>query len=45
MCALYTTSFLPYGKFYNRLGGNVAMLYSYMFVYVYLSCAPLRNPN
>jgi hypothetical protein len=45
MCALYTTSFLPYGKFYNRLGGNVAMLYSYMFVYIYLSCAPLRNPN
>lgn len=45
MCALYTTSFLPYGKFYNRLGGNIAMLYSYMFVYIYLSCASLRNPN
>jgi len=45
MCALYTTSFLPYGKFYNRLGGNVAMLYSYMFVYIYLSCPALRNPQ
>lgn len=44
MCALYTTSFLPYGRFYHRLGGNIAMLYSYMFVYIYLSCTPLRNP-
>lgn len=45
MCSLYTTSFLPYGRFYNRLGGNIAMLYSYMFVFVYLSFPPLRNPN
>lgn len=45
MCSLYTTSFLPYGRFYNRLGGNIAMLYSYMFVYIYLSSAQLRNPN
>lgn len=44
MCALYTTSFLPYGRFYHRLGGNIAMLYSYMFVFVYLSCTSLRNP-
>jgi hypothetical protein len=21
-CALYTTSFLPYGRFFNRVGGN-----------------------
>jgi len=26
MSALYTSSFLPYGRFYNRLGGNVGML-------------------
>lgn len=45
MCALYTTSFLPYGRFYHRIGGNVAMLYSYMFVFVYLSCSSLRNPQ
>lgn len=44
MCALYTTSFLPYGRFYHRIGGNVAMLYSYMFVFIYLSCTSLRNP-
>ena len=45
MCALYTTSFLPYGRFYNRLGGNIAMLYSYMFVFIYLSCPWLRHPT
>jgi quinol-cytochrome oxidoreductase complex cytochrome b subunit len=22
MCALYTTSFLPYGRFFQRIGGN-----------------------
>jgi hypothetical protein len=22
MCCLYTTSFLPYGRFFTRLGGN-----------------------
>lgn len=44
MCALYTTSFLPYGRFYHRIGGNIAMLYAYMFVYIYLSCTSLRNP-
>ena len=45
MCALYTTSFLPYGRFYHRIGGNIAMLYSYMFVFIYLSCTSLRNPT
>jgi hypothetical protein len=45
MCSLYTTSFLPYGRFYHRIGGNIAMLYSYMFVFIYLSCTSLRNPT
>jgi len=44
MSALYTTSFLPYGRFYHSIGGNSAMLYSYMFVFIYLSCTSLRNP-
>jgi len=26
MACLYVTSFLPYGRFYNRLGGNVGLL-------------------
>lgn len=37
MCALYTSSFLPYGKFYNRLGGNVGMLFAYLFVFTYVT--------
>jgi len=36
-CAFYTTSFLPYGRFYNRLGGNLGMFLAYMFVFFYLS--------
>lgn len=37
MCALYTSSFLPYGRFFNRLGGNSGMLGAYMFVFAYLA--------
>jgi len=44
MCALYTASFLPYGRFYNRLGGNVGMLASYMYVLCYLTFTFLRRP-
>jgi hypothetical protein len=43
-CALYTTSFLPYGRFYNRLGGNFGMLSAYMFVFLYLSFYLFRRP-
>lgn len=32
-CAL---SFLPYGRFYNRLGGNFAMFFSFMYIFAYL---------
>ena len=42
--ALYTTSFLPYGRFYNRLGGNIGMLGAYMFVFIYLSFFIFRKP-
>ena len=44
MCALYTSSFLPYGRFYNRLGGNVGMLGSYLYLLVYLTFTFLRRP-
>lgn len=44
MCALYTSSFLPYGRFYNRLGGNVGMLGAYMYVFLYLTFGFLRRP-
>ena len=29
-------SFLPYGRFYNRLGGNFSMFTSFMFIFSYL---------
>jgi len=35
-CCLYAASFLPYGRFYNRLGGNIGMLLSYIFIFIYL---------
>ncbi len=44
MSALYTNTFLPYGRFYNRLGGNIGMLYAYFYVFFYLSVIFLRRP-
>lgn len=43
-CCLYAASFLPYGRFYNRLGGNIGMLGSYMYLFVYLGLNSLRRP-
>lgn len=43
-CCLYAASFLPYGRFYNRLGGNIGMLISYMYVFVYLAFPIFRRP-
>lgn len=40
---MYTTSFLPYGRFYHRIGGNFGMFLSYMFVFSYLAFSMLRN--
>ena len=37
LCILYTDSFLPYGKFFNALGGNFGLLLSYVFIYLYMS--------
>jgi quinol-cytochrome oxidoreductase complex cytochrome b subunit len=44
MCALYASSFLPYGRFYNRVGGNSGMLGSYFYLFFYLSATSLRRP-
>jgi hypothetical protein len=41
---MYCTSFLPYGRFYNRLGGNVGMLGAYMYVFFYLGFPIFRRP-
>jgi len=43
MAALYTVSFLPYGRFYNRLGGNICTLFSYLFIFCYLGFGKFRN--
>jgi hypothetical protein len=43
-CTLYATSFLPYGRFYNRVGGNVGLLLAYMFLFVYLAFPVFRRP-
>jgi quinol-cytochrome oxidoreductase complex cytochrome b subunit len=43
-CCMYCTSFLPYGRFYNRLGGNIGMLGAYMYVFFYLGFPIFRRP-
>ena len=37
VCLMYTTSFLPYGKYYNRLDGNFWMLFSCFYSLIYLA--------
>ena len=44
MCALYASSFLPYGRFYNRVGGNIGMLGAYFYLFFYLTATSLRRP-
>jgi len=43
MSIFYTTTFLPYGRFYNRLGGNVGMLVSYLYIFTYLGTSFLKK--
>jgi hypothetical protein len=40
---LYTLSFLPYGRFYNKIGGNIALLFSYFYIFSFLTFMFLRN--
>jgi hypothetical protein len=44
MCMMYASSFLPYGRFYNRVNGNVGMLGSYFYILFYLTFSWLRRP-
>lgn len=37
LSVFYTGSFLPYGRFYISINGNLSALCSYIYVYVYLS--------
>lgn len=38
----YTFSYLPYGRFFNRLGGNEVSLYVYSYLYLYLGTLIFR---
>jgi hypothetical protein len=40
---LYVCTFLPFGRFYNRVGGNVTMLYAYLYIFVYLSVPEIKK--
>ncbi len=40
---LYTLSFLPYGRFYNKLGGNIALLSAYFYIFGFLTFMFVRN--
>jgi quinol-cytochrome oxidoreductase complex cytochrome b subunit len=44
MCMMYASSFLPYGRFYNRVNGNVGMLGSYFYIFFYWTFSWLRRP-
>lgn len=41
----YAFSYLPFGRFFNRLGGNGASLLTYVYLFVYLSSNYLRIPR
>jgi hypothetical protein len=43
MAVAYSTSFLPYGRFYNRLGGNNGMLLAYLYIFLYLGIPNLKK--
>lgn len=46
LCAFwYVFSYLPFGRFFNRLGGNGASLLAYVYLFVYFSSNFLRNIN
>jgi hypothetical protein len=42
---LYTFSYLPFGKFFNRIGGNIASLLYFVYIFIYMSTNFLRNPQ
>lgn len=37
LAIFYTSSILPYGRFYNRLEGNSILLLSYLFIFLFLT--------
>ena len=43
MALLYTTTFLPAGRYYQRVGGNFGMLFSYFYIMCYLVFYNLKS--
>lgn len=43
LAILYSLSFLPYGRFYNKLGGNFGLLFSYLYIFGFLLFMFIRN--
>ena len=43
-CMLYASSYLPYGRFYNRVGGDIGILLAYMYIFCYLGFSVFRKP-
>ena len=42
MAIWYAFSYLPFGRFYTRLGGNFASMCAFMYIYTYLSGLAFR---
>ena len=40
----YAFSYLPYGRFFNRVGGNNSSLLAYLIIYLYMGTLYLRLP-
>ena len=41
--ALYVVSYLPYGRFYNRINGNIGTLSAFVYLFLYLGTPYLRK--
>jgi len=45
MSLMYTTTFLPAGRYYQRVYGNTGLLVSYLYVLFYLLFSNVQNPQ
>lgn len=45
LACMYTTTFLPNGKYYQLLGGNFCMLLSYFYILLYLGFPNIKRSN
>lgn len=45
MCLLYCTTFLPSGRYYQRVYGNNGLLFSFFYIFFYLIFFNAKKPN